>query len=125
MAVLNDKCNYMKIERKLTADAMIHELVRRIVQRRVDLGLTQIDTAEQAGISLRTLKRFESGNDCQLSTFVRLLQTFNLIDLLDQLIPDSSVTPMETLKRQTKPRRRASSPKKIKPTKPWKWGDQQ
>ena len=115
----------MKIDEQLTIDTVFNELVRRTAQRRIALGLTQADAAEQAGISLRTLKSFESGNDCQLSTFLRLMQTYDLVGVLDQLLPESSVSPMEMLKRQPKTRQRASSPKTVKPSKPWKWGDTQ
>ena len=115
----------MKIEQYLTIETIFRELVRRAIQRRIELGLTQAEAAEQSGVSLRTLKNFESCVDCRISTFLRLLQTYDLLEPLDQLIPESSVSPIKMLEQQPKLRQRASHPKKRKPTKPWKWGNEQ
>ena len=86
--------------------------------------MTQADAAEQAGVGKRTIERIEAGADSQLTTIIRLLRILDLSDHLDNLIPESTVSPMEMLNHQTKPRKRASSKKEKKSSKLWKWGDE-
>lgn len=112
----------MKLEKYHTDKAILAELTGRIVQRRIELGLTQQDVADQSGISLRTVKRIELGGDTQFSTIIRLLQVYDLIDRLDVLVPEPSVSPIQFVDQQHKPRKRAS--KTAKSAKPWKWGDE-
>jgi len=45
---------------------------RKAKERRLALGLRQIDLAAQAGIPLSTLKRFENGGDGSLEMVVRV-----------------------------------------------------
>jgi transcriptional regulator with XRE-family HTH domain len=114
----------MKIDRETTPEAIIEEFGARIAHQRIKLGLTQADAAEQAGVGKRTIERIEAGADSQLTTIIRLLRILDLSDYLDNLIPETTVSPMEMLNYQTKPRKRASSKKEKKPSKPWKWGDE-
>ena len=117
----------MKLLKTNTVETLLAEIVRRIVHRRIELGLTQQDVVDQTGISLRTIKRIEQGGDCQLSTMIRLFQTYNLIDRLDILIPEPSViTPIQFVDQQQKPRKRVSrAVKSTKSKKAWKWEDEQ
>ncbi len=115
----------MKINKLATPEAIIGELGRRIAQRRIKLGMTQAQAAEQVGSSKRTIERIESGGDTQLSTLIRLLRLLDLVDPLEKLIPDAKTTPMEMLKNQPKTPRRVKSKRIIKPKQPWKWGDEE
>lgn len=114
----------MKIENLNTTEAILAELGRRLANRRVEMSLTQAVVAEQAGIGKRTLESLEAGNDCQLSTLLRVLRVLKLVAHLDQLVPEATPSPIEIVKTQGKKRQRASTPKKTKPPKkPWKWGE--
>ncbi len=115
----------MKIEKQTTPEAVITELGMRMAQRRVELGMTQAELAEQAGVGKRTVERIESGTDTQFSTLIRLLTALDLNEQLDHLVPEATVSPMEMLERQAKPRKRATSKRVAKPKRPWKWGDEQ
>jgi DNA-binding XRE family transcriptional regulator len=115
----------MKIERQTAPEAIMTELGIRIAHRRIELGMTQAEAAEQAGVAKRTLERIEAGDDTQLTTFIRLLRVVELTDSLDQLVPEVTVTPMEILRHQPRLRKRARSKRLSKPDKPWKWGDEQ
>ena len=112
----------MKLTRQDAAGTILLEMVRRMVQHRIGLGLTQQDVANQTGVSLGTIKRIEMGYDCQFSTMVRLLQAYDLVDRLDALVPEPSVSPIQFIEQQQKPRKRAL--KKVAPSKSWKWGDE-
>ena len=50
----------MKIDKQLTPEAVLEELGRRLARRRLDLGMTQADAAEQAGLGKRTVERTEA-----------------------------------------------------------------
>ncbi len=116
----------MKIEELNTPQAILTEMGQRLAQRRIEMNLTQAALAEQAGVGKRTVEAIESGKDCQLSTLCRLLNILKLTEHLDQLVPESTLTPIELLKMQGKKRKRASTSKtSSKPTKkPWQWGDE-
>ncbi len=118
----------MKIDRQTIPQTAIAELASRLVQRRLDMGLSQAELARRAGVGKRTLERIESGGDTQLSTLIRLLGALELADRLDLLIPEPSISPMEMLKNQSKPakkRKRAARAKSAQARKTWKWGDEQ
>ena len=118
----------MKLTKQNTIEAILAEIVHRVIQRRIELGLTQQDVVEQTGISLRTLKRIEAGGDCQFSTMIRLLQAYDLTDRLNMLVPEPTISPIQFIEQQqqhsrTGARKRVS--KTAKSVKPWKWGDEQ
>ena len=113
----------MKLEKQHTAGAIIVELVRRLAQKRVRLGLTQNEAAERAGVSLRTLRRLELGEDCHFSTIIRVLNAYGLIDRLDQLVPEPMIDPIEFVDDQKRRVRFRVTSKAS--NRPWKWGDEQ
>ena len=115
----------MKIEKQTSPETIVAELGKRLSHRRVELGITQAQAADQAGVGKRTIERIEAGYDTQLTTLIRLLRVLDLADHLDQLIPEATPTPMAMLKHQAKPRKRATSKRKTKARKPWKWGDEE
>jgi transcriptional regulator with XRE-family HTH domain len=106
--------------------AVLEELGRRIARRRIDRSWTQAHLAGRAGIGKRTLERIEAGRSTQLVSFVRVLRALDLLDNMDPLIPEAGMRPMDYLKRQGRPRRRASVPRvKEGRAAEWKWGDEQ
>lgn len=116
----------MRIEKQLTPEAVLGELGRRLARRRLDLGMTQADVAEKAGLGKRTVERIEAGGDTQMSTVVRLLRVLGLTEGLERLVPEAGPGPMELLKMKGKERKRASSPKRVaKPSGEWRWGDEE
>ncbi len=114
----------MKIEPLLADDAILAELGGRLVQRRLELQLTQAELAEQAGVSKRTIERVEAGATTQLSTFIRILRALELLDRLETLIPEVGPRPMDLLKLKGKERQRAPRKREQKSDQPWQWGDE-
>jgi transcriptional regulator with XRE-family HTH domain len=115
----------MKIEKQSAPEAVIQELGTRIARRRIERGMTQAEAAEQAGVGKRTIERIEAGGDMQLTTLIRLLRVLDLTTHLDQLIPQTPISPMDMLKHQPKTRKRVTPQRATKPKEPWKWGDEQ
>ena len=115
----------MKIAPQLTDDAVLRELGARLAGARLAQNLTQAALAEQAGVAKRTVERLESGEVAtQLSGFLRVVRALGLLDRLETLIPEPTVSPIAQLKQQGHKRQRAAS-KKASPSEatPWTWGD--
>jgi len=119
----------MQIDNRLAPEAVLQELGRRIARRRVDLGVTQAEAAEQGGLGKRTVERIEAGEDSQVSTFIRLLRVLDLMDGLNRMVPEPGPRPLDLLRLKGKERKRASrkrTPAKRAPKSKsgWRWGDE-
>ena len=114
----------MKIESLLIDETILKELGKRIAQHRLNNELTQADLAREAGIAKRTIERIETGKSTQTSTFIRVLRVLELLDNLNNLIPESNPHPMGLLKHNGKQRKRAASRPKQQPSIPWQWDDE-
>jgi DNA-binding XRE family transcriptional regulator len=114
----------MKFEELLTDEAILLELGNRLVQRRLELQLTQGMLAEQAGVAKRTVERIEAGETAQMSTMIRILRVLQLLDRLETLVPEAGPRPMDLLRLKGKTRKRVRSKLKSSEGKPWRWGDE-
>jgi DNA-binding XRE family transcriptional regulator len=115
----------INIDRQTTPQAALEELTGRLARYRMEFGLTQAQLAEQAGVSKRTVERIEDGCDTQMTTLIRILRVLGLSDRLNQLIPESTVSPMDMLHGKTAPPRRVRRKTTAAGTgKPWKWEDE-
>lgn len=116
----------MKITNELTDAALLQEIGARLARTRLERNLTQAQLAAEAGISKRTLERIESGAvAAQLSAFLRVCRALGLLERLEALIPEPTLSPIEQLKLRGRVRRRASTPRSgaVEETKPWTWGE--
>jgi len=105
-------------------DAVLEELGRRLERRRLALQLTQAKLAEQAGVSKRTVERIEAGAAAQTLSLIRMLRVLDLLQGLDQMIPETGPRPMDLLKLKGKERKRASSRRAPNQSgEVWSWGD--
>ena len=75
------------------------ELVRLLGERfkeyRMRCNLTQKEVAEQSGIGLTTIYKFENGTagNLSLSTFILLLKVVGQVNALDDLMPELPESP--------------------------------
>lgn len=75
------------------------ELVRLLGERfkeyRMRCNLTQKEVAEQSGIGLTTIHKFENGTagNLSLSTFILLLKVIGQVDALDDVMPELPESP--------------------------------
>ena len=87
------------------------ELVRLLGSRfreyRLRCNLTQREVAEQSGIGLTTIHKFENGTagNLSLSTFILLLKVVGQINGLDDLLPELPESPYLTRKEDKKAQR--------------------
>ena len=115
----------MKLSEELTDNTILSETGKRLTKRRLELGMTQAELAYKAGISKRTLERLESGASTQLSSFIRILRSLDLLHRIDTIPPKTKSSPMELLRNKGKERQRASSGNKQQKSKEkWSWGDE-
>lgn len=119
----------MKINNQLSDEAILSELGARLAQRRIVRSLSQAALAVEAGVAKRTVERSEAGESVQLVTLVRLCRVLDLMDGLDQWLPEAGPGPMALLKEKQagKGRQRVSgrraAPAMKSGEEPWAWGD--
>ena len=102
-----------------------------LARQRVLAGLTQLDVAARAGVSLRTVIRLEAGASSQLTNLVRVLRALGLLDNLERLAPPQPPSPLDQLALKKKERqrvrrspRRAHGPDRDRGSAGgWQWGD--
>ena len=88
-----------------------HELVRLLGERfkeyRMRCNLTQKEVAEQSGIGLTTIHKFENGTagNLSLSTFILLLKVIGQVDALDDVLPELPESPYLVRKEEKKAQR--------------------
>ncbi len=87
------------------------ELVRLLGERfreyRLRCNLTQKEVAEQSGIGLTTIHKFENGTagNLSLSTFILLLKVIGQVDALDDVMPELPESPYLVRKEEKKAQR--------------------
>ena len=66
------------------------ELVEKIKQHRKRLKISQIQLAAKSGVSLGSIKRFESKYEISLNSFIKILFALNLEKELESLFTHKS-----------------------------------
>ena len=87
------------------------ELVRLLGSRfkdyRMRCNLTQKEVAEQSGIGLTTIHKFENGTagNLSLSTFILLLRVVGQVNTLDDVLPELPESPYLVRREEKKAQR--------------------
>jgi putative transcriptional regulator len=104
---------------------LLVEFGRRIARARLRQNQTQAALAASAGVSLSTVRRLESGSGSQLSAFLSVLRSLDLLDELESAIPSSLPSPIELADSGPQLRQRARG-KKSESDKDqlFHWGDE-
>lgn len=100
------------------------DLCKNLEQIRLTRNITQTRLADQAGVSLRTIRNLEKGQGVSLDTFIRVLIALGIHQNLQVLLPDPSIRPIDRVNLGGKERKRASSEKSDLEITPWVWGDE-
>jgi len=80
-------------------------LGERLKLRRINSNYSQAELAKKAGISLKTLRNLEHGNGSSLETLIRTLKALDATNVLDQLAPMPTVSPLAVLRNASPPQR--------------------
>ena len=115
----------MQIVNELYEDDVLKELSERFRQYRIASEMTQADLAKKSAVTVRTISRFEKGEDISLLTIVKLFKALDLAKNFEVMIPDMTKRPSYYFDNNSKRERvRASKNKKAEET-VWKWGDEE
>jgi transcriptional regulator with XRE-family HTH domain len=82
---------------------------------RLQLNKSQLDVAEEAGISVSALQGLEGGHGSRLKTVIQVARVLGRADWLATFAPPTTVSPMEVLRarqREDEARRARARPKK-------------
>ena len=74
------------------------EVVIRFKAYRISYPLTQKELSDKSGVSLRSITRFESGEDISLVNFMKLMNAMELMNNFVNVIPDMNNRPSSYLK---------------------------
>jgi len=106
-----------------TSDQIEVAICEKIEHIRLARNVTQVDLAEQAGVSLRSVRRLEKGQGVSLDTFIRVLIALGVQQNLEAMLPDPRIRPIDRVNIGGKERKRASSKKSSIDKASWVWGD--
>ncbi|MBA3979895.1 MAG: XRE family transcriptional regulator [Alcanivorax sp.] len=79
---------------ELFDDALLAELGRRLRLHRIQAEWTQDTLADRARVSRSTLSKIEQGRPVKLPEFLAVLRALDLLDTLDQVLPDPARSPL-------------------------------
>lgn len=85
----------------------------RLKRARLNRDMTQVEVADRAWVSKRTVLKAEKGN-VRLADLIAILQALEMLDEIDSFLPEPPLSPIELLKLRGKIRKRASSNNKNK-----------
>ena len=78
-----------------TPNDIAKELVRKIKQYRKKLKISQTQLATKSGVSLGSIKRFESKYEISLNSFIKILIALNLEQDLENLFTQKCYNSIE------------------------------
>ena len=94
----------------MTNKAIAAEIGQRIDQLRLEQNLTQQQLADEIGISRVSYRKLVQGS-AKFENIIAALRALHKLDLVEQFVPEQSLSPMQLLKLQGKQRQRASKKK--------------
>lgn len=103
-------------------EVIARELGQKLERLRLSRNITQSQLALEAGVSERTLRRLEAGDNPTLDSLIRVLTALKIHGNVDLLIPDARIRPIERVRAQGTERQRSRSAKPTKTAKKWEWG---
>ena len=108
-----------------TSEQIASALAERLESIRLMHNLTQAQLANNAGVSTRTISRFENGLEVSLDTFIRVLIAHGIQENLRLLLPEADIRPIERIQFKGRERQRASSKRNHEEDiTEWTWGDE-
>ena len=80
---------------KYSVPELIRMLGRRFREYRMRMNMTQKEVAEQSGLTVATIHKFESGatSNISLGTFLLLLKAIEQLDGIDGVLPELPESP--------------------------------
>ncbi len=80
----------------ILSDTAISNIIgNRLQQTRLKQNITQQNLAEEAGVSLSSIKKVEKGEIGSFDTLLRMLRSLGLLDVLQPLVDEQQLSPSE------------------------------
>lgn len=76
-----------------TDEEISKKLIRKLIEKRKQLKLSQKILAEKAGISYRTIQTIEAGNNLNLLTLIAILRALGEIKMLNSFLTEEVISP--------------------------------
>jgi transcriptional regulator with XRE-family HTH domain len=93
----------MEYELSMTTQEWEKRLGVEVRRLRVARGLTQVDLAQRANVSISTIRYLEAGRGSSLSTLIRVAKVLDRTAWLASFAPvEPSVSPMELLREKNR-----------------------
>lgn len=83
-----------------TENQILERLAKRLKDYRIRKNYTQKDLAEKSGVSLASIQKIEQGKSVSFNLLLAVLRSLRLLNNLEALVPDVSISPIELLKEQ-------------------------
>ena len=109
----------MAIE-NMSPAAIATELGERLKQARLNANMTQIEVAEQAGVTRKAVLYAEKGK-VQLEVLIAIMGALNLTSQLNNFLPIQEISPLQLAKLQGRKRQRASGQRNVEKQEPAQW----
>ena len=85
---------------ELSDPAILQKMGRRMRDYRMRMEMTQGELAEKSGVSMGTIVRMEQGGAISTLLFISVLRTMGLLENLEVLLPELSISPIQMRKLQ-------------------------
>ena len=85
----------------MTDSAIIAEVYNRLEARRKHQDITQADMAQRLNITPKSYRAISEGK-CKLVTFVALVRQCGLIENMESLVPQPTLSPLEVVRKAAK-----------------------
>ena len=85
---------------ELSDPAILQKMGRRMRDYRIRMEMTQGELAEKSGVSMGTIVRMEQGGAISTLLFISVLRTMGLLENLEVLLPELSISPIQMRKMQ-------------------------
>lgn len=73
---------------EMTNSAILRTLGERLKEYRLRLDLQQSELAAHAGVNVSTVSRIEKGENVSMDSYLRILRSLDMLDNLDEFIPE-------------------------------------
>ena len=89
--------------------SILKKIGERLKNYRLHLNITIEAVAEHINVSGKTIMKIERGENYSMIILIKLLRAYNLLHILDDFIPDHTISPKQIFEMKGKKRQRASS----------------
>lgn len=96
---------------EMTNAAILQTLGERLKEYRLRRNLQQAELARYAGVNISTVSRIEKGQNIMIDSYLRIMRVLEMLDNLDEFIPEPPRSPLLMKKLMGKKKQRIKKSK--------------